>query len=221
MPSGWKADREDLVGVPAQHLARAAVDLPQADGAVLTARGEPAAVGTEGGLADAPLVAAESGGRLVRLAHPGGARSSHPQPGRPASGRRGCRPGPSLRPRTAARRTRRRRRAGRWTLALRWYAVAATRRPVRTDGHGAECSGAGPRSPCGRGPSPRPRSAAGHPRSSRSPATSRRGRRPGPARRPGWGKVAHGSPVAASHRRTVLSQPPEAIQRPSGLKATG
>ena len=34
---------------------------------------------------------------------------------------------------------------------------------------------------------------------------------------PGWGKVAHGSPVAASHKRTVLSQPPEASQRPSGL----
>ena len=38
---------------------------------------------------------------------------------------------------------------------------------------------------------------------------------------PGWGKVAHGSPVAASHKRTVLSQLPEASQRPSGLKATG
>jgi len=33
----------------------------------------------------------------------------------------------------------------------------------------------------------------------------------------GWGKVAHGSPVAASHKRTVPSQLPEASQRPSGL----
>src|SRR5262249_13054651 len=32
-----------------------------------------------------------------------------------------------------------------------------------------------------------------------------------------WGKTAHGSPVAASHKRTVLSQLPEASQRPSGL----
>ena len=64
---GVEGDREDVVGVPAQHLARAAVDLPEADGAVRTARGEPTAVGAEGGRADVPLVAAESGGRLVRL----------------------------------------------------------------------------------------------------------------------------------------------------------
>ena len=63
---GVEGHREDLVGVPAQHLARAAVDLPQADGAVQAARGEEAAVGTEGGLEDELLVAAESGGRLVR-----------------------------------------------------------------------------------------------------------------------------------------------------------
>ena len=46
--------------------------------------------------------------------------------------------------------------------------------------------------------------------------------------KPGLGNLAHGSPVAASHRRTVPSQLPEAIHRPApaaprapGLYATG
>ena len=38
---------------------------------------------------------------------------------------------------------------------------------------------------------------------------------------PGWGRIAQLSPVTASHKRTVLSQLPEAIHRPSGLYATG
>jgi hypothetical protein len=36
--------REDVVGVPAKRLARAAVDLPDTNDAVLTARGEPTAI---------------------------------------------------------------------------------------------------------------------------------------------------------------------------------
>jgi hypothetical protein len=59
--------REDVVGVPAKHPARAAVDRPHADGAVQTAGGDPTAIGAEGGRVDVPLVAAEPGGRLVRL----------------------------------------------------------------------------------------------------------------------------------------------------------
>ncbi len=65
-PSGWTGDGEDFIGVPAQYLALAALHLPQADGVIPTARGEPAAVGTEGGPDDAVLVTAESGNRLVR-----------------------------------------------------------------------------------------------------------------------------------------------------------
>src|SRR5262249_20672082 len=63
---GVEGDGVDLIGVAAQHLARAAADLPQADGVVPTARGEAAAVGTEGGLEDGVLVTAEAGGSLVR-----------------------------------------------------------------------------------------------------------------------------------------------------------
>ena len=35
------------------------------------------------------------------------------------------------------------------------------------------------------------------------------------------GKILQGSPVVASHNCAVLSHAPEAIHRPSGLKATG
>src|SRR5258708_78509 len=60
----------------------------------------------------------------------------------------------------------------------------------------------------------RSQSSFGHPVTSHVPL--------GPKAQPntkteGWGKVAQGSPVAASHKRTVPSQLPEASQRPSGL----
>ena len=171
---------------------------------------------------DLLLVAAESGGRLVRVGiQEEHGRSRPPPDGQPAAvgavGQGRCLRLENRRSPDAMSQTCRRK----CILAMEVADRRGQPASVRTDGQRAECPARELDflADAGRRHVPDPQPVIRQAR--RSPATFRRGRRPGPARSPGCGKVAHGSPVAASHRRTVLSQLPEAIQRPSGLKATG
>src|SRR4051812_17965554 len=63
---GVEGNSIDHVRVSTQHPAFTAVDLPEANGVIFTARGKTAAVGTESSLEDSVLVTAELSDGLVR-----------------------------------------------------------------------------------------------------------------------------------------------------------